>query len=295
MRGCSPSPSSRTQKRSRKKTQSWNGKGDQCAALSPLPWRGSDSTGGSGEASELPELWVWVDRAGCLDIHTHQSVHTSGSTCTLDPREGGQSTRREASLPDASKCEQTAAWCAALGSSELEPVTKATVGVFLLPLQRDWKLPELAWWSGSLLHLTCGGAALGMPTVAHKGNHTAVSSLLGWKQRSSSSRRLCSFLIRGCARTTLPSLPPSPPPQPLFLLEQHHSQQPGECSLNIFFHFLFYAQIIMLIKVPCGGGVGGKYCNLASGVLGITRFLFPLPRRQNREHGISSWRGLDYK
>ena len=146
-------------------------------------------------------------------------------------------------------------------------------------------------WSGSLLHLICDGAALGTPIAAHGGNHMAVSSLLGWKQRSSSSRRLCSFLIRGCARTTLPSLPPSPPPQPLFLLEQHHSQQPGGCSLNLFFRFLFYAQIIMCIKLPCRG----KYCNFASGILGITWFLFPLPHRLNREHGISSWRGLDYK
>lgn len=38
---------------------------------------------------------------------------------------------------DAGGCEQTAAWWAALGPSELEPVTKATVGVFLLPLRQD--------------------------------------------------------------------------------------------------------------------------------------------------------------
>lgn len=145
--------------------------------------------------------------------------------------------------------------------------------------------------SRSLSHLICGGAALGTSIVAPGGNNHTLSHPCWGGNRSSSSRRLCSFLIRGCARTTLSSLPPNPPPQPLFLLEQHHSQQPGGCSLNLFFHFLFYAQIIMHIKLPCGG----KYCNLASGILDITWFLFPLPRLLNREHGISSWRGLDYK
>lgn len=48
---------------------------------------------------------------------------------------------------DADGCEQTAAWCAALGPCELEAVTKAMVGVFLLPLQGD---------SGSSLSLRHG-------------------------------------------------------------------------------------------------------------------------------------------
>lgn len=40
-------------------------------------------------------------------------------------------------MPDAGGCEQTAAWWAALGPSELELVTKATAGIFLLPLRQD--------------------------------------------------------------------------------------------------------------------------------------------------------------
>ena len=85
----------------------------------------------------MPEMWVWSGQ-GRVSRPPHPSVSPhSGSRCTLDPREGSQSTRREASMPDAGGCEQTAAGCAALGPSELEPVTKATVGVFLLPLRQD--------------------------------------------------------------------------------------------------------------------------------------------------------------
>ena len=108
-------------------------------ALTPL--------GALGRHQSCLNCGCGADRAGCLDPHTHQSVHTSGSPGTLDPSEGGQSTRREASMLDADGCEQTAAWCAALGPCELEVVTKAMVGVFLLPLQGD---------SGSSLSLRRG-------------------------------------------------------------------------------------------------------------------------------------------